>query len=81
MVPPRWSDWNIKYTRKGLLKQRVQEALLFSAFAAMLVGAYWARKDGGTLIGLPRDVLRMSMQSVLSVLRRGLDTVQDLVSA
>lgn len=42
---PKWSDWNIRYTTKGLVKQRVRQTLRVLALVAMIVGLYYIRKD------------------------------------
>ena len=42
---PKWSDWNIQYTTKGLLKQRIKQTLRIVTFLAGIVGLYSVRKD------------------------------------
>ena len=58
---PKWSDWDIQYTQKGLLKHRVRQALKYVAFAAAIVGVYRARKGGIALSALP-DMLKMFLR-------------------
>ena len=42
---PKWSDWNIQYTTKGLIKQRIRQTLRVLALLAGIVGLYHIRKD------------------------------------
>ena len=50
---PKWSDWNIQYTTKGLLKHRISQILKVIALAASILGAWYIRHDvRGGLMGL-----------------------------
>lgn len=60
---PRWSDWNIAYTRKGKFKNAASSALQVLVAAAAIVGAYRARKSGQGL-GYFRTLLQQSMAYV-----------------
>lgn len=42
---PKWSDWNIQYTTKGLIKQRIKQTLQTLTLLASIVGLYYIRKD------------------------------------
>ncbi len=54
---PKWSDWNIQYTTKGLLKHRISQVLKVIAVAASIVGAWYIRHDvRGGLMGILRLV-------------------------
>lgn len=67
---PKWSDWNLEYTRKGLLKKRAGKALRICALVSVIVGANRLRKDGGSLGNLPsllRQIVRSSLLTVLDV--------------
>ncbi|KAL9101218.1 MAG: hypothetical protein Q9163_003500 [Psora crenata] len=56
---PKWGDWDIQYTRKGLIKQRIQQILQVLAFAACLFGALAIRKDPvGGLAAIPAVLKR-----------------------
>lgn len=59
---PKWADWDIQYTSKGLLKHRLGQALKYVAFAAAIVGVYRARRQGLALRAVP-DMLRMFLRS------------------
>lgn len=61
---PRWSDYDIQYTRKGLIKRRVRQSLTYLTFIASIVGLYQARKRGEGLISL-FDTLRQQARGVV----------------
>lgn len=42
---PKWSDWNIQYTTKGLIKERIKQTLRLVTLLASIVGLYRIRKD------------------------------------
>lgn len=42
---PKWSDWNIQYTTKGLIKQRIKQTLRVVTLFTSIVGLYYIRKD------------------------------------
>lgn len=67
---PKWSDWNLEYTRKGLLKKQAKRALGILLLLSVIVGAYFLRKEGSSMYG--------SLQSYIHLLRRHLK--QGLVS-
>lgn len=58
---PKWADWNIQYTAKGLRKHRLRQALRYAAFAAAIVGLYRARRQGVAWRALP-DMVRLAMR-------------------
>ncbi|KAI4237348.1 MAG: hypothetical protein LQ349_001905 [Xanthoria aureola] len=50
---PKWSDWDLQYTRKGLLKKRAQQAAGVILLLAVVVGSYALRRRGsGVFSGL-----------------------------
>lgn len=66
---PKWSDWNIQYTTKGLLKHRISQILKVIAVAASVVGAWYIRHDvRGGLMGILRLVRRYVKVGVLKLL-------------
>ncbi|KAF2089118.1 FAD/NAD(P)-binding domain-containing protein [Saccharata proteae CBS 121410] len=74
---PRYSDWNIAYTRKGLLKLWLGRSVRVVAFAAVLLGAYRARQAGlGT-----RDLTNMAVRFVDAVQVHGRKLFRDLMSS
>jgi len=63
---PRWSDWNIQYTTKGLLKHRISQILRTVALVAAIVGAYYIRKDvRGGLLALSAVVRQYVKRGIL----------------
>lgn len=45
---PKWSDFDITYTRKGLIKKRIRQGLMYLTFVVSIIGLYKARKrDAG----------------------------------
>jgi len=76
---PKWSDWQIQYTRKGLLKKRIRQGLNLVIFAAMIVGLYQARTIPGG-ISAPPSMLRQHFKSLvlglLGSMNRGISRVQ-----
>ncbi|KAL8832198.1 MAG: hypothetical protein Q9191_000414 [Dirinaria sp. TL-2023a] len=46
---PKWSDWDIEYTRQGIVKKRIRRALSFIAFVAGIVGSYQIWKGPETV--------------------------------
>lgn len=43
---PTWSDWNIAYTRKGLIKKTLGQTVRVLLGVAAIVASYRARKSG-----------------------------------
>ena len=43
---PKWSDWDLQYTRKGLIKKQTQRALNILLFLSVIVAAYYLRQEG-----------------------------------
>ena len=66
---PKWSDWNIQYTTKGLLKHRISQVLKVIALAASILGAWYIRHDvSGGLMGILRLVRGYVKVGVLRLL-------------
>ena len=79
---PRWSHWQIQYTQKGLLEQRVRQVLRVSVLVAAIVGTYQFRNAGGKLNELPgllRQYVRFGLQGVLEAVGKGLRQVQSYI--
>ena len=62
---PKWSDWNIQYTRKGLLKRRISQTLRVLVLAAVIVGAYSVRKDIRVSLYMFQNMFRVNIKSAL----------------
>ena len=73
---PKWSDWNIQYTRKGLIKHRVSQAGKVVFLLGAIVGAYYIRKDvrGGlrAIVGLSQHLLRSALIGVQTAAQKGI---------
>lgn len=76
---PKWKDWNVTYTRKGLWKHRLRQALKYIAFAAAIVGMVRTRKAGRSLIDVPSLLgryVRLGLIWALGTVSRGIENVQ-----
>lgn len=62
---PKYSDWNIAYTRRGLAKMRRTRALRLLSVALAVVGAYRWRKSGLGIKDI-RAMLENVFQGVLA---------------
>ncbi|KAF2832951.1 FAD/NAD(P)-binding domain-containing protein [Ophiobolus disseminans] len=68
---PRWSDWNIEYTSKGIWNMRRRRATRILAMVLAIVGAYRLRRSGmgvGDVKRMLQKLVRGSAASVLQVL-------------
>lgn len=50
---PKWKDWNLEYTFKGILKKKVGKALRYGLLIGAIVGAYQLKKSGESFVDLP----------------------------
>ena len=79
---PKWNDWNLKYTTKGLIKQRTKGGLFYTTLAAALLGAYYTRRNGGNLGSFFANIrfyVRYGIAKVLGVLSQRLIHLQSKV--
>jgi cation diffusion facilitator CzcD-associated flavoprotein CzcO len=60
---PKWSDWNITYTKKGLAKQRTQKSARVLLGALAVVGAYRFHQSGASV----KDVQAALRNALLAV--------------
>lgn len=42
---PKWGDWDLQYTRKGLLKKQAQRALNVLLLVVVIAGPYILRRQ------------------------------------
>ena len=72
---PKWNDWNIQYTRKGMIKLKIKRMLQVFALAAFLVGAFAIRKDPvaglGAIPGVARRTFKSGLLIILGIVERG----------
>lgn len=61
---PKWDDWNIAYTSKGIAKVRQRKAIRLLTVALAIVGAYRIRQSG---LGVQdaKDAMRGLVQGLL----------------
>jgi len=74
----KWSDWDITYTRKGLIKARFQTAVKYLTFAAAIAGTYWARQNRLGLKDL-RGALRRVLEMGVSLNSRLLEQIRQML--
>ena len=76
---PKWSDWDIEYSRKGLIKRRIRQSLTFIAFAAGIVGLCRIRWSGGGFGKLHVELWRQGKDltvGLLTALERGIGQIR-----
>lgn len=61
---PKWSDWNITYTKRGLLKLYLQHGLRVLAAFVLLIGGWRARQRGLKVTDL-RAALKHVVEAVI----------------
>ncbi|OCK83255.1 FAD/NAD(P)-binding domain-containing protein [Lepidopterella palustris CBS 459.81] len=72
---PKWKDWNIEYSHKGLVKRRIRRSFRFIALALLITGAYCARQKG---LGLKdaKELVRTALQAVLEQGKQVIETAK-----
>ena len=79
---PKWNDWNISYTKKGLFKKRIKTTLKCVVLVGCIVGSYRIRKTGTSLVQVPdvvRQIIRSGFLSFLDIVQRSAGAVQQKV--
>ena len=78
---PKWSDWNIQYTTKGLIKERIKRTVKLVVLLAGIVGAYYIRTDvGGTLMRLQimtKLYIKLGLYGLLGLMQKGVSRLPD----
>lgn len=77
---PKWSDWSITLTSKGLLKKRLTRLLRTLVALAAIVGAYRLRQSGVALKSLPaiaKMTAKMSLLGLLGSVVSGAERLQE----
>ncbi|KAF2842322.1 putative flavin-binding monooxygenase [Patellaria atrata CBS 101060] len=64
---PTWNDWDIKYTKKGIRKQKLRKSAEILAFTLALLAVYNARQQGLGIF----DIKRLCVRFASSVIQRG----------
>ena len=52
----------------------------YAALLTIIVGTFWARKKGNSLLGFLRIYLRQGLRTALAILQRGTSDLQKIVS-
>ena len=64
---PKWNNYDVQYTRKGLIKKWIRQSLSFVIFVAGIVTLYQAQKQGQSFASL-YDILRQRARGLVAVL-------------
>ena len=70
---PTWSDWDILYTRKGLIKKRVKSLLRVLVYFSAIAGFVSLRRHGkgpADVKAMLRKFLRYAILKASGVLQR-----------
>jgi len=71
---PTWSDWNIDYTSKGIMKRRIWQALRVLMVVVSIVLGYQARRSGHSL-GYFKELYRHTLVTTVASARRALNSL------
>lgn len=76
---PKWSDWDLQYTRKGLVKKRARQILNMLLLASVMIGAFFLRrKDRGdytnlqSIKHLARVYLKLSLVGISRIVNQAI---------
>jgi hypothetical protein len=64
---PKWADWNIEYTKKGVAQKRKTRAVRVLALALLVGGAYRLRQSGLSVKDLKAFVRKEVQGSVARI--------------
>jgi hypothetical protein len=70
---PTWSDWDIRYTRRGLWKNRALRALRYLVLTAAITGLYRARYKGinvAKLLAIYKGYARIALLTGAGLLQK-----------
>lgn len=81
---PKWSDWNLHYTRKGLVKKQAIRARNILLLVSIIVGAYWLRQGGsGSSPGIQsfnqflQRYVKQGLLGISAVVNRGITMLSE----
>ncbi|KAH8727489.1 hypothetical protein GQ44DRAFT_703298 [Phaeosphaeriaceae sp. PMI808] len=77
---PRWNDWNVAYTSKGLWNMRRTKLTRFTAFALVIIGGYRIRQSGLS-VGNVKEALQRMLQGSLVTLFQLLALMRSRIAA
>ncbi|KAI9886535.1 MAG: hypothetical protein M1823_001646 [Watsoniomyces obsoletus] len=69
----KWKDWDIKYTRKGNIKNWVRQMIRAVLLVLAIVGGFQARRHGYGLLDAPRLIQHVFWKTAMPGLTRGLE--------
>ncbi|KAF2667962.1 FAD/NAD(P)-binding domain-containing protein [Microthyrium microscopicum] len=75
----RWGDWNIRYTRKGLIKMILKRGIRFVLMIAVLIGLYRARRSDTTMRDRLTAAKYISIGGTVALLDKAKQAVMNLV--
>ena len=70
---PKWDDWDVQYTRKGLVRQKVKQSLKVLAFTVSVVGLYSIRKFSASSGASIPEMFKSTLKQSLSIALEALD--------
>ena len=74
---PKWSDWDIQYTKQGLRRVRIKQMMKLVAFVSFIAGLFSIRKQPLTsLRGVPdalKQAIKLALQAGTQRLGRGME--------
>lgn len=74
---PKWSDWNIKYTKKGRRRQLIRQGLTIIALSLAVLGALRVQRQGYRLKDVP-DTARTVLNGAATYVTRSADRAAQL---
>ncbi len=81
---PKWSDWDLQYTRKGLLKKRARQASGVLLLLIIIVGGYALRQQGSGIFSglyslnhLLRRAVKQALFSASGIVNRAISRLPD----
>ena len=77
---PNYSDWNFELTPQGLLRQRLRKAISYATLASVILGTFWARRGGNSLVGVLQRFMKDGLRATLAAIGRGTGHLQQMIS-
>ena len=69
---PTWSDWNLKYTKKGLVKRRAKMTISYLAIFSAVYALIYLRRNGKALNDFKvilKEYVRLALLSGVNLLQ------------
>src|SRR5277367_874150 len=73
---PRYSDWDLTYTRKGLIKYRLLQSLAYLATFSTILGIVWSFRAGkaGSKVAI-----RSALTSIRNLVLASIDRIRSRI--